>query len=467
MALLVEKQARPPVADLGALPAASAADQDEWFTVERDGQKVGHAHRVTSRTPNGGQVFYEDMVMALAMLDTPQTLRTALMAETDGQYALRRFRFTLASPATVFTASGTTDGKRLAVTYGPQGHTADLAVPLSEPIYLPSTLRPRLLAGDLTPGTSYTVPVFNPVTLHNEPLTATIEAHDSVATPEGSVEAIRVSEEHQGLRARVWLTKDGAVLREEGSLGFTLSRTSREQAMAAGSATAPVDLVTAARIPLDGHLEGARDLGQLTLRVRGGGVASIPTDPPRQRITGNVLRIDREESPASFPLAAAREGVPAFAIPSPFIESDDPAIVATARKVAGTDEDAVAVARRLLDWVNEHLVKEPSVTVPSARDVLAARRGDCNEHAVLLAALARAAGIPARVVAGAVFMEDAFYYHAWTELWLGRWVSADAVMRQMPVDATHVKLVDGGPERHLALASVVGRLGFTVEESHR
>ena len=466
MALLVEKQARPPVGDVGALPAASAADRDEWFNVERDGQKVGHAHRVTSRAADGGQVFYEDMVMALVMLDTPQTLRTALMSETDGQYALRRFRFTLASPAAVFTATGATDGQRLAVTYGPEGHTTDLAVPLSEPIYLPSTLRPRLLAGDLTPGTTYTVPVFNPVTLRNEPLTATIEGRETVAAPEGPVEAIRISEEHQGLRARVWLTKDGAVLREEGSLGFTLSRTSREQAVAAASGTAPVDLVTAARIPLEGHLEGARDLGQLTLRVRGAAAASIPTDPPRQRITGDVLRIDREEPPESFPLAAAREGVPAYVTPSPFIESDDPAIVATARKVAGADGDATTVARRLVDWVNENLAKEPSVTVPSAREVLASRRGDCNEHAVLLAALARATGIPARVVAGAVFMDDAFYYHAWTELWLGRWVSADAVMRQLPVDATHVKLVDGGPERHLALASVVGRLGFAVEEPH-
>jgi hypothetical protein len=90
---------------------------------------VGHAHRVTSRAADGGQVFYEDMVMALVMLDTPQTLRTALMSETDGQYALRRFRFTLASPAAVFTATGATDGQRLAVTYGPEGHTTDLAVP--------------------------------------------------------------------------------------------------------------------------------------------------------------------------------------------------------------------------------------------------------------------------------------------------------------------------------------------------
>jgi transglutaminase-like putative cysteine protease len=129
----------------------------------------------------------------------------------------------------------------------------------------------------------------------------------------------------------------------------------------------------------------------------------------------------------------------------------------------GDGDDAVAAARRLVAWVHGHVAQEPSVTVPSARAVLAAGRGDCNEHAVLLTALARAAGIPARVVAGAVYANDGFYYHAWTELWLGGWISADAVFDQIPTDATHVKLMDGGPERHLALVNVIGRLAFAVE----
>ena len=66
-----------------------------------------------------------------------------------------------------------------------------------------------------------------------------------------------------------------------------------------------------------------------------------------------------------------------------------------------------------------------------------------------------------------VYANDAFYYHAWTELWLGAWVSADSVFDQMPVDATHVKLAEGGPEQQLALAGVIGKLTFRVEEEGR
>jgi hypothetical protein len=63
-----------------------------------------------------------------------------------------------------------------------------------------------------------------------------------------------------------------------------------------------------------------------------------------------------------------------------------------------------------------------------------------------------------------MYLEDGFYYHAWAELWLGGWVSADSVFAQLPADATHVKLVEGGPEQQLALAQVVGRLAFATEE---
>src|SRR3989442_1538119 len=351
--LLVHKQAPPPSAPEAPLAAGTTPERDEWFGVERDGKRVGRAHRASARTATGLR-FTEDLLVSLIMLGVPQTVRTSLDAETDDRFALRRVRFTLASPATAFSATGTSDGRRLTVTYGADGRRSEATILLTEPVYLPVTLRARVLAGDTTPGTTYTVPVFNPLALRNEPLTVKVDGR-------------------------------------------------------------------AALEPLPEHA----------------------------------------------PLGAADAALAQYLAPAPFIESDDAAMVATARSIVGSGRDATAAARALVAWVNEHLEQAPSVTIPSAREVLAARRGDCNEHAVLLAALARAAGIPARVVGGAMYLDGAFYYHAWTELWLGTWVSADAVLRQLPTDATHVKLLEGGPERHMELAGIVGELRFTAEESER
>jgi transglutaminase-like putative cysteine protease len=413
-------------------------------------------------------VFYEDSVVALAMFGVAQTLRTALTAETDDGFALRRFSFTLTSPATTFAARGTSDGKTLAVTYGVAGQEADLEIPLEEPIRLPSTLRPWILAGDRSPGTRYTVPVFSPLTLGNEPMTVVIEGREGVPGAGGPVETLRLSEEHRGIRTSVWLDDDGAVVREQAALGFTLEREPRDRAIAGVETHAPVDLVAQSRIPLVGTIPAPRDAARLALKVSGSARTTIPEELPRQRLAEDLLRIAREPLPAVPPpldpaLARHPADLAPYLAPAPLVESDDPGVAEQAREVAGDATDALTAAQRLVAWVHAEIAKEPSVTVPSARAVLAARRGDCNEHAVLLTAMARSIGLPARVVAGVVYANDGFYYHAWTELWLGSWISADAVFGQLPVDATHVKLLDGGPERHGALIGTIGHLAFEVE----
>jgi hypothetical protein len=98
----------------------------------------------------------------------------------------------------------------------------------------------------------------------------------------------------------------------------------------------------------------------------------------------------------------------------------------------------------------------------SALQALRSRSGDCTEFALLLAALARANGLPARVVAGLAYSssftgrKDVFSPHAWVQVWDGRrWRSFDAGLGDF--ESTHVALAigDGSPE---AYAGVVARM---------
>ena len=102
------------------------------------------------------------------------------------------------------------------------------------------------------------------------------------------------------------------------------------------------------------------------------------------------------------------------------------------------------------------------LSVPNALETLANRVGDCNEHAVLLAALARAAGIPAQIEAGLVYLKGRFFYHAWNTLYVGNWVTADAVTGDMPADVTHIRLVFGEADRQMDLMGVIGRLQLEI-----
>src|SRR5437762_9222614 len=100
--LLVHKQAPPPSAPEAPLAAGTTPERDEWFGVERDGKRVGRAHRASARTATGLR-FTEDLLVSLVMLGVPQTVRTSLDAETDdpsrsGAFASRSFRRPRRSP---------------------------------------------------------------------------------------------------------------------------------------------------------------------------------------------------------------------------------------------------------------------------------------------------------------------------------------------------------------------------------
>src|SRR5581483_9601255 len=290
VAVLVHKQTPPPAKDLDALPASAIErPHEDWFGLYQNDRKIGHAHRVLTRTDSGWMIRDESR-LSLAMLGTPQPVATSLIAEMDGAFALRRFRFSLDTAAGSFAASGECDDRRLRVV---PGTGREVVIPLREPIYLPVALRPRLLAAHPEAGARYTYAVFNPMTLAAESTAVTVEGREILPGPDGPVETLRIVEEHDALRARAWLDADGAAVREEGMLGLVLRRETAASAVAGVDANPP-DLAVSARIPLEGSIPHPRGAASLTLRVSGAAAGRIPTDPPRQRLTGDLLEIVRE-----------------------------------------------------------------------------------------------------------------------------------------------------------------------------
>ena len=71
-------------------------------------------------------------------------------------------------------------------------------------------------------------------------------------------------------------------------------------------------------------------------------------------------------------------------------------------------------------------------------------------------------GLPARSVAGLIYLNDRFYYHAWPEVYLGEWVAVDPMFDQFPADAAHLRFATGGLARQVELVRLVGRLKLEV-----
>jgi transglutaminase-like putative cysteine protease len=128
--------------------------------------------------------------------------------------------------------------------------------------------------------------------------------------------------------------------------------------------------------------------------------------------------------------------------PSTFVDSDAPAVVAFARAAAGHGGDARERAVALYYAVRDRVTYTPYCDFRSpdtyrASGVLAKGAGFCVGKAALLAAVARADGIPARLCFADVRNHlctprlrslvggDVFYYHGYVELELeARWVKA-------------------------------------------
>lgn len=158
--------------------------------------------------------------------------------------------------------------------------------------------------------------------------------------------------------------------------------------------------------------------------------------------------------------------------PDRYIQSENPEIRAIVDEVRhATGAEGLGLAEELAMWVNAHVTnKGYGQGFASALEVLESRAGDCTEHSVLLTALLRAAGIPARPAVGLAYSDGQFVGHMWVEAYVDYWRTIDALdPANMPIRirisaASNERAVD---ERDLVRAyGVVGGLQIEVVDFH-
>ncbi len=94
-------------------------------------------------------------------------------------------------------------------------------------------------------------------------------------------------------------------------------------------------------------------------------------------------------------------------------------------------------------WVRKNISsKSLNVKFASAKETLNLRSGDCSEHAIPTVALLRATHIPARLVYGVVFSDDAFWFHYWVEYWRNGWKSLDPTTEFGRLNTRYIKFTD-------------------------
>lgn len=436
---------------------------EEWWGVFYRGEKIGYASQTITPKPKG-YTLRDQSVLNLNLLGAIQPTATRLEMEANDDWILEKFNFELHSKEIRFEARGMVRDGKLALEIDSAGNKSKQEITLTQAPYLLAALKPYVVTQQLETGKKFLFSTFDPSTLSQQVTTVVIEGRERIRVGERTEPAIKLRQSFRGISVLSWVDGEGRTLKEESPAGLSLLRQSVQEVKNLPSRGMSLDMVAQTAIPVATPIADASSRRAIDLRLSGVQLGNFQLSGGRQRLDGERLEIRREElrqvSTQKLPITDAR--LQPYLRPTPFLQSDHPSIRALSAQILQGETNALRAALKIKDWVYKELAKEPTVSIPNALEVLRTKKGDCNEHAVLFNALARAAGIPAKTVVGVVYLRGAFYYHAWSEIWLGNWISLDPVLNQFPADVTHVKFLEGEIDRQLDILQLIGNLKIEV-----
>ena len=487
LGVLVRREYFRPRFDILAEAAFRVTPGAAYYGVSQGDRQIGFASS-TVDTTGKGIVLHDYLVANLPIGGKARRAGARTDVTLNRGFRVRAFSLSLESDGAPFHAVGTVVADTqlvVAVATGDQRPDTQ-RVHLDGPVLLP-TLVPLAIALGERPkvGKTYVLPLLDPIGMAAKQVAFTVRAEslfvlsDSAAfdtTTErwhavapDTIRAWQIATDAPSGFAG-WIDEQGRVV-ETTQLGMSLHRLPYEVAwenwradsQGSGAIDSDRDILETTAIAASKSLGGRIPL--LHVRLENVDLRGFDLAGYRQSLSGDVLTI-REEPAAAlrarYQLGGASTRTMPYTRAEPLVQSNDPAIRATARRVIGATTDPSVAVARLTRWVHDSVAQQITFGVPDALQVLRSRVGDCNEHTQLFVALARSVGIPTRIAAGLAYIDGKFYYHAWPEVFLRGWVATDPTFGQYPADAAHLRFVIGGLGRQAELLRLMGNLKITV-----
>ncbi|MEO8670836.1 MAG: transglutaminase-like domain-containing protein [Tahibacter sp.] len=447
-----------------------AAADEYWSAVEQSGHRVGHAHYERQR--HDGQITTRDELLIhvrVGGLSQDMRIERESLERDDGTplgYSLR-----VSAGASQLDASARVSGKELAVNRRIGQSVRRDRMPLPPGLLLRGALEQRIAQQDAE----------RDWTLEFDELDLASLAYQRVRLrPDapGIADPVRLRRDidrngHRLQSQLTWIPAEKRYVESWNLWGstFVLRGTDRESALSPAESydlLSDVSLASPYRIPGGARAGTIRYVFEST----GGSALTLATTGEQEvRIHGSrtIVTICRDCGNEAAPAAAELNR---YRRPTGWIQSDDPRIRALARQ-APLRGSIDARMRALSHQVERHMTGAIDyLGYASALEALDSRSGDCGEFALLLAAVARASGIPTRVVAGLAYASrfsgrsDVFSPHMWVQSWDGtRWRSYDAGLGQF--DSGHIALVvgDGAPTDFEGVTNTLHQMRM-VEAGH-
>ncbi|OAI41609.1 hypothetical protein AYO40_02840 [Planctomycetaceae bacterium SCGC AG-212-D15] len=481
---------------------------DSWEAAYLGGNRAGFVHTTVRAVERDEKKFFQtttDLSLTVKRFDSTIQLQmiTGSEEDEDGKVTGVSMRQMLGK-GQFLILKGTVDGKKLAVTVdeeraGDTNRRLEKTVPWNDAVV--GLYRQRLLFKEkqVKPGDAFDYLSYEPTI--NSVIKTKVAVKDfeevqirdkklKLLRVEAVMDKITVGETTVQLPAMtVWLDGDFVAQRslmDVPGLGkLTLYLGTREQATTGGGSVARIqDIGLSQLVRLNMKIPRPYDVEKAVYRITIKGdenAASAFAQDDRQKVKNAKgesfeLQVRARRKPADIPEESWPKVKEEFLQACYFLNSDDKLVRQHATTAVGRETDPWKKALKIERWVHANMQnKNFTEAFATASQVARTLEGDCTEHAVLAAAMCRAAGVPSRTAFGLVYVDSArgptMGFHMWAEAWVnGQWMPIDATLGRGFVGATHLKISDHSWNKTesltplLPVVRVVGKVSIEVEK---
>jgi hypothetical protein len=445
---------------------------ENWFGIYLDNERVGFYRQRISESADGYRMDGDGSIY-LRVMGFSKEASTREIYHVAKNLGLRSFDVEQTINGSTSRTSGTVAGGAISIKHEDQGKTTDKLVRFKGEVYPGPALNLYPLLHETSSGKSYKILTLDPEELKIKEVKISVLGREK--TPDGQ-SAIKLSNNlYPFVSNDIWVDDHGATLYESVRSGLVITKAESAQELAAfvgAHALSKKDLIyDFSLVRSEPPIKNGVKLTGLSLEIsgwnddlpllQGGGQVAQKLSAGRVVFKTGTLAEVVAVTPATADKATT------YLQPTEKIESNDALIMTQARLLAKETKGVEELVRKLAAWTADWL-KDSVDDGGSAVASFLSKRGNCQTHARLYTALARASGIPTRFVSGLVHQEGkGFLYHSWAESFIsGRWVAVDPTYNQFPADPTHLKLLEGHlPEDLAPIITIIGRIRIQILET--
>ena len=448
--------------------------KEYWTGIVFNGKRVGFAHLRLTPAQGRSDVFeiHSAAYLHVRFLMFNKIIKLKSFDRVAADLSLIDFEYAYDLDGNRKQLKGRQVDRRLEVEIRTQGQTHRQIIPLLDKVYPTSAIALYPVMHGLALNRSYTYRVFDGETTSVATVRQDILAYEESDLFAG--QAFKVKTRLQGQRVTSWFDDHGRPLLEM-SLGGVIIATLEDQEdaqnyLAAAALNKDETLLDFSLIKSNLTINNPSGIKSMEFSVSGiKENFDLPSDQRQQCQTQGTLRVCRTTTltgnmdpalPTNDSDQMNRYLQPSFSVPS-----HNPLIRQTAAEIVSDTPEVLNRVQSIFTWLRNNIDQKP-VDVFTALDVLEGRKAECQGHSLLYAAFARAVKIPTRVVNGVVYSANhqGFLYHTWAESMIdGHWLAVDPTLQQIPVDPTHIKLIEGERTRDLLpLVDLIGHMQIEI-----